>query len=59
MCYENCKIVDDDRKSRCLVMENGKCKICFGKCIWLDYKNMLYIYRYFVEMVKKIYIEMK
>lgn len=58
-CHENCKIADDDRKSRCSAMKNGKCKICFGKCIWSDHKNTPYIYRYSLEMVKKTYTEMK
>lgn len=40
-------------------MINGMCRICIGKCIWLDYKNMLYIFKYLVEKVKKMYVEMK
>lgn len=37
----------------------GCCRICIGKCIWLDYKNIFYIFKYVIEIVKKIYVEMK
>lgn len=37
----------------------GCCKICFGRCIWLDYKNVLYIFKYVIKIVKKINVEMK
>lgn len=40
-------------------MIDGLCRICIGRCIWLEYKNMLYIFRYLVEKVKKMYVEMK
>lgn len=37
----------------------GNCRICFGKCIWLVYKNILYIFKYVIEIVMEIYVEMK
>lgn len=40
-------------------MINDYCIVCIKKCIWFDYKNMCYIFRYNIEKVKKIYIEMK
>lgn len=41
------------------MLSSGFCKICIGKCIWFDYKKIFYLFKYFVEKVKKIYIEMK
>lgn len=52
--------VDDVLKVNCCVMLNrGFCIVCIGKCIWFDYKNEFYIFRYLVDKVRKIYIDMK
>lgn len=60
ICYDNCMIVDDDKKYECLIMnEVGNCKICFYKCVWLDYKNVKFCFKYVIEIIIKIYIEMK
>lgn len=57
-CHENCTIADDE-KSECWAMTNGRCRICFGKCIWSVHKNTPYVIKYSTEKVKKIYTEMK
>ncbi|XP_061176106.1 uncharacterized protein LOC133185061 [Saccostrea echinata] len=60
-CHEDCKIADDERKSRCSAMskDTGNCKICPGHCHWSDHKNTPYIFRFKTEKVKKMYTEMK
>lgn len=39
--------------------EVGKCKMCFDKCVWLEYKNLKFCFKNVIEIVIKIYIEMK
>lgn len=60
-CHENCSIADDKEKSRCRAMDEktGCCKICFGRCIWSDHKNVPYIFKYVTKTVKKTFSEMK
>ncbi|XP_062572462.1 uncharacterized protein LOC134234415 [Saccostrea cucullata] len=60
-CHEDCKIADDEHKSRCAAMNRatGKCEICPGHCDWYDHKNTPYIFRFKTEKVKKMYAEMK
>lgn len=60
MCYEECSFFDGKEKLRCWVMDmEGNCKICFEKCIWLKYKQVSYIFKYVIEKVIKIDVEMK
>lgn len=60
MCYDDCSFFDDEEKKRCWVMDKeGNCRICFEKCIWLEYKNICYIFKYVIEKVIKIYVGMK
>lgn len=60
-CHENCSIADDKEKSRCRAMDEktGCCKICSGRCIWSDHKNVPYIFKYVTKTVKKTNAEMK
>lgn len=34
--------------------EEGNCKICFKKCVWLDYKNLRYFFKCVIKIVIKI-----
>lgn len=39
--------------------KEGNCRICLEKCVWLEYKNILYVIKCVIEKVIKIYVEMK
>lgn len=59
-CYEKCCIFDDNDMKRCLVMDNkGNCRICFEKCVWINYRIILYVFKYVIEKVIKMYFEME
>lgn len=60
-CHEDCQIADDEKKKGCWAMnkDTGRCRICTGKCIWSEHKNLPYIFRYVTETVTKTYAEMK
>lgn len=60
-CHEECQIADDDKKSGCWAMDQntGHCRICTGKCLWLQHKNTKYIFKYVTKTVTKTYAEMK
>ncbi|KAI1392852.1 uncharacterized protein F4822DRAFT_392399 [Hypoxylon trugodes] len=42
-CHEICAYGDDDDKSRCAAMNNGRCTMCKGHCLWGQHKNARYI----------------
>lgn len=35
----------------------GNCDICKDKCVWLDYKNVKYCFKYVFEIVIKMYVD--
>ena len=45
-CHYPCKIPDNNHKSKCSAMKNGKCKVCKNKCEWNEHKNLPYIIEY-------------
>lgn len=60
ICVENCEIFDIEVIWECLVMNRvGCCRICVKKCKWFEYKSIFYIFKYVIEIVKKINFEMK
>ena len=44
-CHDPCKIAGDG-KEYCWAMDNGKCRMCPGKCDWDVHKNGDRIYKY-------------
>ena len=41
-CHANCCIKDDDDKSGCACIKDGKCIVCKNKCHWSEHKNRPY-----------------
>ncbi|XP_056239716.1 uncharacterized protein LOC130174115 [Seriola aureovittata] len=58
-CHYPCGIPNDNRKILCDAMNNGKCQVCPGKCVWSDHFNMTY--RWDIKRVKekRTYQELK
>ncbi|WAQ96119.1 hypothetical protein MAR_028809 [Mya arenaria] len=60
-CHENCKIPNDDGKSKCWAMDQttGGCRICPDNCYWNKHANTPYIFEYMLVEEIKNYALMK
>lgn len=58
-CHEKCNIADDKQKHACYAMEDGKCWVCPGKCVWNVHFNQQYKWDYVKEKKKETYKELK
>nr|XP_055055812.1 uncharacterized protein LOC129440460 [Misgurnus anguillicaudatus] len=58
-CHDNCIYADDKDKHQCSAMQDGKCRVCPGKCVWNVHFNQAYKWEYVKEMRKDTYNELK
>ncbi|KAI7796630.1 hypothetical protein IRJ41_002895 [Triplophysa rosa] len=58
-CHDTCSYADDKDKIKCCAMEDGKCQVCPGKCVWNVHFNQAYKWDYVTEKKKETYQELK
>ncbi|XP_073691417.1 uncharacterized protein [Garra rufa] len=58
-CHDTCVYGNDSDKYKCWAMEDGKCKICPGKCDWNVHFNQKYKWDYVPEKRKETYQDLK
>ncbi|KAM4605664.1 uncharacterized protein ACJ7VT_017861 isoform 1-T2 [Polymixia lowei] len=58
-CHYPCAIPDDSEKHGCAAMNNGKCTVCPGKCVWSVHFNQKYRWEYVKVKEKRTVQELK
>ncbi|RXN31255.1 Stonustoxin subunit alpha [Labeo rohita] len=58
-CHDTCIYANDRDKYMCMVMKNGKCTVCPGKCVWNVHINQKYKWNYVTEKRKETFQDLK
>ncbi|XP_052407409.1 uncharacterized protein si:ch73-170d6.2 [Carassius gibelio] len=58
-CHDKCIYANDNDKDKCSAMENGKCNVCPGKCVWNVHFNQKYRWDYVIQKRKETYQDLK
>ncbi|TSN76525.1 Ras-related protein Rap-1b [Bagarius yarrelli] len=58
-CHYPCAFSNDNDKIHCTAMENGKCTVCPGKCVWNVHHNMQFRFETKIVKEKKTYANLK
>uniref|UniRef100_A0A8C4TPL9 AIG1-type G domain-containing protein n=1 Tax=Erpetoichthys calabaricus TaxID=27687 RepID=A0A8C4TPL9_ERPCA len=58
-CHYPCHFSNDKDKVMCVIMKDGNCTVCPGKCVWSVHSNQQHKFKYKTKRVKKTYYELK
>ncbi|KAK2917078.1 hypothetical protein Q8A67_001452 [Cirrhinus molitorella] len=58
-CHDACVYANDNDKDKCCAMNDGKCTVCPGKCVWNVHFNQKYKWDYVPEKRKETYQDLK